>query len=147
MPIRQGFYGGAFSNLHFTQMSTIRNRKRTLDKCQKQLDQLLRQFMLSVPPRATQQEAEAIYNRYRDEWQTFCYKMNGKHKWLQADAQAFEKNVALINKHAAKKLQPAKYYASKLLRLVPFILIGAAIYILTDYVLPYFGIIDYRLFQ
>jgi hypothetical protein len=128
-------------------MSTIRNRKRTLDKCQNHLDTLLRQFMLSVPPKATPKEAEAIYNRYRDEWAAYCYKMNGKYKWLQADALAFEKNVTLLNKAAAKKLQPVKYYSSKALRVLPFIGIGIIIYIVTDYVLPYFGIFNFQLFN
>lgn len=120
-------------------MSTIRQRKRTLQKCQAKLDELLRQFMLSVPPNASQKDAEAIYNRYRYDWATYCNKMNAKHPWLKADAEAFGKNVMLLNKAAAKKLQPVKYYGTKLLLVVPFVLLGLLIYLLTDVVLPHFG--------
>lgn len=121
-----------------------RKQKRTLQKAEQELAETVRGFLLSIPKGASKTEALETYQKYNNQWRDYCHKMNKRHKWLKADGTAFENRVTLLNQSAERKLQPVKYYGK---RLLPVVAIAAIIYIVTDYVLPYFHIIDYKLFN
>lgn len=125
-------------------MSRTRNRKRVLQKAEAELSEIVRSFMLSVPPSATPKMAEMVYRQHNKRWMNYCHKMQGKHTWLQMDAQAFEQRVLLLNRAAERKMQPVKYYGK---RVLPAVLLAIIIWAVTDLALPYFGIAQYQLFQ
>lgn len=70
--------------------------------------------------------------------------MQGKYKWLQMDATAFETRVQLLNRAAERKLMPVKYYGK---RVLPALVLAIIIWMITDLALPHFGITQYQLFQ
>ena len=124
-------------------MST-RTRKRILQKVENQLSENVRSFLLSVPQGCSPKQAEQTYQRYNQNWKDYVRKMNTRHKWLTADATAFENRVTLLNRQAERKLKPVQYYGK---RVAPIAVVAIIIWLLTDYALPYFGIMQYQLFQ
>jgi hypothetical protein len=125
------------------EMST-RSRKRVLQKVENQLGETVRGFLLSVPQGCSPERAQTEYNRYQQQWKDYCRRMNNRHRWLKADATAFENRVTLLNRSAERKLQPVRYYAK---RVLPFVALAVLIWVVTDVVLPYFAITQYMLFQ
>ena len=123
---------------------SARQQKRTLQKVENQLSETVRGFLLAVPQGCSPQQAQETYLRYNQNWKTYCSKMNGRHKWLKADATAFENRVTLLNRKAERKLQPFTYYGK---RVAPILVLAILIWLLTDFVLPYFGVMQYQLFQ
>jgi hypothetical protein len=123
---------------------SLRTRERILQKVETELGETVRGFLLSVPQGCSPQMAQAQYNKYRQQWQDYCRKMNNRHHWLNADATAFENRVTLLNQHAERKLRPVQYYAK---RVVPFVALAVIIYLVTDMLLPHFGIMQYQLFK
>lgn len=121
-----------------------RPQKRVLQKAEQQLAETVRSFLLAIPKGATQKQAQATYQKYNQQWQEYCRKMNKRHKWLKADGSAFENRVMVINQTAERKLLPLKYYGK---RVLPLVVLAGIIYIVTDYVLPYFNFTDYQLFN
>lgn len=115
-----------------------------MQKVEAQLGETVRGFLLSIPQGADPKKAQLQYAKYNQQWKEYCRKMNNRHRWLTMDATAFENRVSLINRQAERKLQPVRYYGK---RLLPVAAIAGIIYILTDYVLPYFGHSEYQLFQ
>lgn len=121
-----------------------RNRKRIALKAEAELAETVRSFLLSVPQGCSPKVAQHKYDAHNERWRDYCEKMNHRHPWLNADAEAFANRVTLLNQHAEKKLKPLQYYGK---RIVPALVIGALTLLLTDMVLPYFSITDYKLFN
>lgn len=115
-----------------------------MQKAEKELSETVRSFMLSVPPHAGQKVAQQVFDRHNDRWKNYCTNMQKRYRWLSMDATAFEQRVLLINKQAERKLQPLKYYGK---RLLPAVVAAIIIALLTDVVLPYFDVHQYRLFK
>ncbi len=124
-------------------MST-RNRKRIALKAEQELAETVRSFLLSVPQGCSEKVAQQKYAAHNMRWREYCAKMNHRHNWLNADAEAFKNRVTLLNQHAEKKLKPLQYYGK---RIVPALILGLLVLLLTDVVLPYFSITDYKLFN
>lgn len=115
-----------------------------MQKVEAELGETVRAFLLSVPQGCDAKYAQTKYLAYNQKWKDYCSKMNLRHTWLQMDAEAFEKRVTILNRHAERKLQPLKYYGKRMA--LPFAA-AIIIWLLTDVVLPYFGNTDYQLFN
>lgn len=121
-----------------------RKQNKILKGAERRLSETVRSFVLSMPQGASKQDALNAFTKYNQQWKDYCTKMNKRHRWLKADATAFEKRITLLNSQAERKLQPVKYYGK---RLLPVVVIAALVYIITDHVLPVFGIMQYQLFN
>jgi len=123
---------------------SLRQQKRILQKVEAELGETVRSFLLSVPQGCSPAKAEEKYQHYNVQWRDYCRKMNKRHKWLKADAEAFTARVTLLNRTAERKLKPLQYYGK---RLALPLAAAAIIWLLTDVVLPYFNITNYQLFN
>lgn len=106
----------------------------------KELNDMVTGFLKELPQGCTPDEAQTIFNVYNARWKKHCANMNARHEWINADPLLFEKNVRLLNERVLKKSQPwAWVWRHRIWPAMPFILLGVAIYLVVDVLLPYLG--------
>lgn len=107
--------------------------ERIVQEHREALNKIVTDFLKSVPQNGTAADYQKQYNTHNTRWVNHCNNMNQRYPGLNADATLFYSNVELLQRRMMRKKMPLQWlWTFYLKRLLPFVLLGAVIYLLTE---------------
>lgn len=103
------------------------------------LDTLVSDFLKSFPKDAPASTYQHLYDTYDNRWREHCRHLKQRLPDVNVDPELFKKSVHMVGKHAMRTKRPLLWLWTYYLRpALPFVLLGAIIYTITDVVWPLF---------
>lgn len=107
--------------------------QRILKEHRDALNTIVTSFLKSVPQNGTSDDYQQQYLIHDNRWKEHCRNMNHRYPWLKADATLFYTNVELVQRNMMCQKMPLRWlWTFYLKRILPFVLLGAAIYVITE---------------